>query len=47
MQLPNTTTAVSFSLRRAYMTFLWDFEQVSPELGVMVCGHGESGAGEA
>ena len=27
-QFPETITSVSFSLRKAYFTFLWDYEQV-------------------
>ena len=29
---PETITSVSFSLRKAYITFLWDYEQVKPML---------------
>lgn len=34
---PETITSVSFSLRKAYITFLWDYEQVRTQMAV--CTH--------
>lgn len=31
---PETITSVSFSLRKAYITFLWDYEQVRLQLAM-------------